>query len=100
MSPCSEAVVVYVSRGALSCLRTSSEGKASLISRSSRCLIPWMGIGVPGGGVVGPDTRTQSLGAKPSAIGLDFAAFFLDPGEEVELLFAVGEVKHLTPSAA
>ena len=49
-----------------------------------------MGIGVPGGGVVGPDTRLQSLGAKPSAIGLDLTSPLLDPRDEVEPGFADG----------
>ena len=56
-----------------------------------------MGVGVPGGGVVGPDTRLQSLGAKPSAVGLDFALLPLDTREEVETVVAEGEVKHLPP---
>lgn len=79
--------------------RTSSEGKASLISRSFRWLIPWMGVGVPGGGVVGPDKRLQSLDAKPSAIGLDLTSPLLDLREEVESRFTDWKVKHLTSSA-
>ena len=58
-----------------------------------------MGIGVPGGGVCGPDTRLQSLGANPSPIGLDFASFLLDAGEKVEPRFACGEIKHSSPLA-
>ena len=56
-----------------------------------------MGIGVPLGAGCGPDTRLQSLGANPSAIGLDFAPFPLDTREEVELVVVEGEVKHLPP---
>ena len=56
-----------------------------------------MGVGVPFGAGCGPDTRLQSLGAKPSPIGLDLAPFPLDPREEVEAVVAEGEVKHLLP---
>ena len=56
-----------------------------------------MGVGVPGGGVCGPDTRLQSLGANPSPIGLDFASSLLDAGVKVEPRFEVREVKHLPP---
>ena len=56
-----------------------------------------MGVGVPLGAGCGPDTRLQSLGAKPSAIGLDFAPFPLDPREEVEAVVVEGELKHLPP---
>ena len=56
-----------------------------------------MGIGVPGGGVGGPDTRLQSLGAKPSASGLDVASGLFDAGVKVEPGGEVREVKHLPP---
>jgi len=56
-----------------------------------------MGIWVPLGAGCGPETRLQSLGAKPSAIGLDFAPFPLDTSEEVEPVAAEREVNHLPP---
>ena len=56
-----------------------------------------MGVGVPGGGLVGPSKRLHSLGAYPSASGLDVAAVLLDTGEEVEFLRRDGEVNHLPP---
>ena len=56
-----------------------------------------MGIGVPGGGEWGPETRLQSLGANPSPIGLDVAAPLLDAGVKVEPRFEFREVKHPPP---
>jgi hypothetical protein len=56
-----------------------------------------MGIGVPGGGVCGPDTRLQSLGANPSPIGLDVAAPLLDAAVNVPPGRELREVKHLPP---
>mgnify|MGYP004385192757 CR=1 FL=1 len=56
-----------------------------------------MGVGVPLGAGCGPDTRLQSLGANPSAIGLDLAPLPLDTREEVEPVVAEGEVKHPPP---
>ena len=52
---------------------------------------------MPGGGVCGPDTRLQSLGANPSPIGLNFASSLLDAGVKVEPRFELREVKHLPP---
>ena len=56
-----------------------------------------MGVGVPLGAGCGPDTRLQSLGANPSAIGLDFAPFPLDTRDEVEPGRTEREVKHPPP---
>jgi hypothetical protein len=56
-----------------------------------------MGIGVPGGGDVGPSKRLHPLGAKPSASGLDVAAVLSNAGEEAFTRFRVREVKHLPP---
>ena len=52
---------------------------------------------MPGGGVCGPDTRLQSLGAKPFAVGLDLAAPLLDAGVKVEPRAEVRKVNHLPP---